>query len=172
NKVDFEAVAVHEIGHALGFMSTAVEVHEGDKKVPLSLSVWDLFRVRPGTQEDAFATVPRIMTPGGQPMFTAAGLEVPVSTGETSRGGDGRSVWHWKDDQLLIGNRYLGIMEPGISSGKRQVMTAYDLLSIKLMGYKLKSEFEMAPEIGQLSGRMLADAVVISGKAVCVGMIR
>jgi len=165
NKVDFEAVAVHEIGHALGFMSSAGDPHEGDNKVPISLSVWDLFRVRPGTLGDAFATVPRIMTVGGEPMFIAAGLEVPVSTGPASLGGDGRSTWHWKDDQL-IGNRYLGIMEPGIGNGQRHVMTAYDLLAIKLMGFKLKSGIEIAPEIGELSGRMQDDAVIIAGLAV------
>ena len=165
NKVDFEAVAVHEIGHALGFMSSADEVHQGDNKAPISLSVWDLFRVRPGTRGDAFATVPRILLAGGEPMFIAAGLEVPLSTGQVSRGGDGRSVWHWKDDEL-IDNRYIGIMEPGIASGKRQVMTAYDLLAIKLMGYKLKSGIEIAPEIGELSGRIEGDALIITGLAV------
>jgi hypothetical protein len=167
NKVDFEAVAVHEIGHALGFMSNAGE-HQRDKKAPNSLSVWDLFRVQPGTFADAFATVPRIMTSGGEPMFIAAGLEIPLSTGPVEGGGDGRSVWHWKDDQLL-NNRYLGIMEPGLGYGKRQVMTAYDLLAIKLMGYKLKSRIEIGPEIGQLSGRMLGDALMITGLAVNVG---
>lgn len=165
NMVDFEAVAVHEIGHALGFMSSADEVHQGDNKAPISLSVWDLFRVRPGTRGDAFATEPRRLKAGGEQVFSAAGLEVPLSTGQISRGGDGRSVWHWKDDEL-IDKRYIGIMEPGIASGKRQVMTAYDLLAIKLMGYKLRSGIEIAPEIGELSGRMQDDALAITGLAV------
>ena len=167
NKVDFEAVAVHEIGHALGFMSSADEVHQGDNKAPISVSVWDLFRVRQGTRGDAFATAPRLLLAGGQPMYVAAGLEVPLSTGQTARGGDGRSVWHWKDD-FLIDNRYLGIMEPGISSGKRQVMTAYDLLAIRLMGYKLRTGIEMAPEIGDLSGRIQDDSLILTGLAVNV----
>jgi hypothetical protein len=165
DKVDFEAVAVHEIGHALGFMSSAGDPHAGNNNVPISLSVWDLFRLRPGTQPDAFATAPRIMTPGGQQMFSAAGLEVPVSTGESSRGGDGRSTWHWKDDQL-IDMRYLGIMEPGLPGGKRQVMTAYDLLAIKLMGYTLKSGTGIAPEIAELSGRIQDDSITITGLGV------
>lgn len=166
DKVDFEAVAVHEIGHALGFMSSSDDPHQGDNKVPISLSVWDLFRLRPGTQANAFATAQRVMTPGGEPMFTAAGLEVPVSTGQSSKGGDGRSVWHWKDDDLLVDHRYIGIMEPGLPSGKRQVMTAYDLLAIKLMGYRLKSGIEIAPEVGEISGGMQDDALTITGLAV------
>ena len=164
NKVDFEAVVVHEIGHALGFMSS-VEVRQADEKAPIALSVWDLFRLRPGTLADAFATAPRVLTAGGEQMYSAAGLEVPLSTGSSQRNGDGRSQWHWKDDSL-IENRYLGIMEPGIGFGKRQVMTAYDLLAIKLMGYKLQAGIEIAPELGELSGRIQDDELVITGLAV------
>ena len=57
-------------------------------------------------------------------------------------------------------------MEPGIATGKRQVMTAYDLLAIKLMGYKLTSGIEIAPEIGELAGRMQDDGLILTGLAV------
>jgi hypothetical protein len=106
------------------------------------------------------------MTPGGEPMFSAGGLELPLSTGPTSGGGDGWSTWHWKADELL--GRYIGIMEPTIDNGQRHVMTAYDLLAIKLMGYKLKSGVEIAPEVGELSGRMQNDSLIITGLAVNV----
>lgn len=164
NLVDFEAVAVHEIGHALGFMSST-EARQGDSKVPISLSVWDLFRVRPGMPSNGLATTPRILTAGGEQRSIIGGLEVPLSTGSTSRGGDGRSTWHWKDDDLLSG-RYLGVMEPGIPNGKRNVMTAYDLLALKMMGYKFRSGIQVAPELDGLSGGMQGDAVTISGLAV------
>lgn len=164
DKVDFEAVAVHEIGHALGFRSTAEE-HQADNKAPIALSVWDLFRVRPGMPSDGLATTPRILTAGGEQSSTMAGIELPVSTGSTGRGGDGRSPWHWKDDDLLNG-RYIGVMEPGIPNGKRNVMTAYDLLALKMMGYKLRSGIQIAPELDGLSGGMQGDAVTISGLVV------
>lgn len=167
NKIDFEGVAVHEIGHALGFVSSAGDPHEGDNKVPLSLSVWDLFRLRQGTEGDAFGTAQRITNPGGEQMFSAAGIAVPLSTGVSSRGGDGWSTWHWKADELL--NRYIGIMEPTIDNGQRHVMTAYDLLALRLMGYNLKPGIEIAPEIGEFSGRILDDGVILTGLAVNIG---
>ena len=41
NKVDFDSVATHELGHALGFLS------ESGGPVYAPVSVWDLFRFRP-----------------------------------------------------------------------------------------------------------------------------
>jgi hypothetical protein len=99
-------------------------------------------------------------------MYSVAGLEVPLSTGITSGGGDGLSTWHWKADELL--GRYIGIMEPTIDNGQQHVMTAYDLLALKMMGYKLKSGIEIAPELGEISGRIQDDALIITGLAVNV----
>src|SRR6185503_11314651 len=47
NKTDFDAVAVHEIGHALGFNSE-VGSRELDPTEDLLMSVWDIFRFHPG----------------------------------------------------------------------------------------------------------------------------
>lgn len=164
NLVDFEAVAVHEIGHALGFRS-CTEERQGDSKAPIALSVWDLFRVRPGSPSDALATTPRILNAGGEQMSIMGGIEVPLSTGSAAHGGDGRSSWHWKDDSLING-RFIGIMEPGIATGTRHVMTAYDLLAIRMMGYQLRSGIQIAPELDGISGGMQGDSVTITGLAV------
>jgi hypothetical protein len=167
NKVDFEAVVVHEIGHVLGFISNTTYKQE-DNKVPIALSVWDLFRIRQGTRPDAFSTAKRILTAGGEQSFSVAGLQQPLSTGASNLGGDGRGPWHWKDDDFTDDNRYIGIMDPTLPPGRRQVISAYDLLAMKMMGYKLKSGIEIAPEIGDLSGKMQGDMLAITGLAVII----
>ena len=60
---DFEAVAIHEIGHALGFTSrSGFPTNQSGTVTP---AMWDLYRFRAGTTPATFATAPRIMTIGG-----------------------------------------------------------------------------------------------------------
>jgi len=63
NKTDFDAVAVHELGHALGFSSIAgsLELNPGAN---LRLAMLDLFRLRPGVTPATFPTASRIMSSG------------------------------------------------------------------------------------------------------------
>jgi hypothetical protein len=167
DKVDFEAVALHEIGHVLGFISKT-GARELDSKAPIAPTVWDLFRLRPATPQALFSTASRVLSSGGEQMFTVAGIELPLSTGRPDgSGGDRFQASHWKNDDL-INHRYIGVMEVGLPTGKRQVMTAHDLLALKMMGYALKPGIEMAPEIGDFSGKMQGDALTITGLAVSV----
>jgi hypothetical protein len=167
DKVDFEAVAVHEIGHVLGFISRT-GARELDSKAPIAPTLWDLFRLRPATPQEQFSTAARVLSSGGEQMFTVAGVELPLSTGRPDgSGGDRFQASHWKNDDL-INHRYIGVMEVGLPTGKRQVMTAHDLLAMKMMGYALKTGIEMAPEIGDVSGKMQGDALTINGLAASV----
>lgn len=167
DKIDFEAVAVHEIGHVLGFISKT-GARELDSKAPIAPTVWDLFRLRPATPQERFSAASRVLSSGGEQMFTVAGLELPLSTGRPDgSGGDHFQASHWKNDDL-INHRYIGVMEVGLPTGKRQVMTANDLLAIKMMGYALKTGIEMAPEIGGFSGKMQGDALTLTGIAASV----
>jgi hypothetical protein len=138
---DFDAVVVHEIGHALGFSSD-----NGDTTAPGSVSIWDLFRFRPRTvNADNFGSAPRIMTKGGeQVMFgnftsTFATQELNVSTGGPNPPADdtddGNQSSHWKDDQLFSNRPYIGIMDPTLSRGLRRTISENDVRALELIGY-------------------------------------
>jgi hypothetical protein len=138
---DFDAVVVHEIGHALGFSSS-----NGGASAPGSVSIWDLFRFRPRTvNADNFGSAPRIMTKGGeQVMFgnftsTFATQELGVSTGGPNPPeedtDDGNQSSHWKDDQLFASRPYIGIMDPSIARGLRRTISENDVRALELIGY-------------------------------------
>jgi hypothetical protein len=135
NLTDFDAVAVHEMGHALGFNSE-VGAKELDPTQPLFATMWDLYRFRPGTANlNTFATAQRILSSGGTQVQFNGGPELGLSTGKPDgTGGDGEQASHWKDDALNGGN-FIGIMDPTISRGRREVMTANDQGAIDTFGY-------------------------------------
>ncbi len=133
---DFDAVATHEIGHALGFDSDAGQ----GSSLP---AVWDLYRFRTGTTSSTFSTAQRIMTIGGSPDplqfdFIPGNSELGLSTGGPAPGpndGDGRQSSHWK--HVSTCNGYIGIMDPAISSGCRRTITASDQLALTSFGFNL-----------------------------------
>jgi len=142
DKVDFVAVATHEVGHALGFISNA----GGGSTVPVS--VWDIFRFRHGTTTSTFTTAPRIMSIGGGSQvyftgqtFVVEGIstnELGLSTGGPDGvGGDGSQSSHWKDDDLT-GN-YIGIMDPTLSNGEHEEATENDFSTLETLGWNLIS---------------------------------
>lgn len=139
---DFDAVATHEIGHALGFVSSS----GGSAASPVA--VWDLLRFQARSVSLAtFATSPRVMSKGGEQVFfanqtsTFGTLELALSTGgPTPTGpddGDGRQSSHWKDDALLSTRPYIGVMDPTIARGLRRTISENDIMAIDLFGYSI-----------------------------------
>jgi hypothetical protein len=134
NRTDFDAVAVHEMGHALGFSSEV-----GDKELnpssALRVTIWDLFRFRPGTANlNNFGTAQRILSSGGTQVQFNGGPELGLSTGKPDgTGGDGEQASHWKDDQF--GGGFIGIMDPTIARNVRETMTTNDQNAIDSFGY-------------------------------------
>ena len=132
---DFDAVAVHEMGHALGFVSN-VGYYELSPSSTLAMTVWDIFRFRPGTTLSTFSSALRVMSSGGDQRFFDGHPELATSTGRPdATGGDGRQASHWKADEQS--GVYVGIMDPSLSAGVRKTMTSNDLQMLETIGYQV-----------------------------------
>ncbi|MCH8923165.1 MAG: NF038122 family metalloprotease, partial [Planctomycetes bacterium] len=134
--LDFEAVALHEIAHALGFLSNVddVDFHLdlGTPRPRVDPTVMDLFRLAPD-EGDSFSTARRILNTGdavpvqvfhdGQfDVSVFAGTDVsglqtgdiPMATGQQF--GDGRQASHLKSD--VDTGVSLGLLDPTVSRGR------------------------------------------------------
>ena len=140
NQTDFDSVAVHEIGHALGFNSQ-VGGRELEPTRPLMATVWDFYRFRPGAGTPAsFSAAPRVLSSGTSltdpHVYFGGGAELQLSTGKPDgNGGDGEQASHWKDD--VQGIPHIGIMDPTIRRGVHHEITANDLKAIDFFGYSV-----------------------------------
>lgn len=137
DKTDFEAVAIHELGHALGFISGVGSRESAPSTATLAPAIWDIFRFRPGgLNSSAFASGNRVQLAGGEHAYFVGDAELPLSTATASQtGGDGRQSSHWKDNSLI--GTYTGVMDPTAGSGERLTITANDLTALNYMGYKI-----------------------------------
>jgi len=137
---DFESVAMHEIGHALGFSSRS----GSGSNVP---AMWDLYRFRSGTTSGTFTSAQRIMTVGGpttnsQYYFAPGDTEVGLSDGGSNppddppfpNNSDGNQSSHWRQ-RSLNGNVYIGIMDPRIPGGVTRPITDRDVSALGIFGY-------------------------------------
>lgn len=133
NEIDFDSVAAHELGHVLGFMSNT-GYRELARTSPVAVTIWDIFRFRPGVTLDSFATAQRILSSGGSQEFFDGSHEVALSTGRPDgTGGDREQSSHWKDDRLT--GTYVGIMDPTLADGRRDTITENDLAALRSFGY-------------------------------------
>ncbi len=143
---DFVGLAMHEIGHALGFIS-GVDILDINSTSPTFFAA-DLFTyVSP---LDLFRCSTASATAGATLDFTAGTATKSFSTdncatalGTFSTGqvhGDGRQASHWKD------NLSLGIMDPTAATGEFLNVTALDLKGFDVIGWNLTT----VPEPGAL----------------------
>ena len=145
-QTDFEAVATHEIGHALGFTSAI----GGSSVSNPYFAPWDLYRVRPEavtpgesyTDGVGWEVTRRILTPGPtsavgvQVMFVGdAEYELSTATGG-GLGGDTQQASHWRADEYS--GTYIGIMDPTLAAGDREEITDADIDALELFGYAVR----------------------------------
>lgn len=152
-QIDFEAVAVHEVGHVLGFTSFA-GAKELNADTDVALSIWDVFRFRPGAAAAltpaSFDTAQRILSSGGEQVFFAGGEELRLSTGRpNATGGDGFQASHWKNDNLT--GVTIGIMDPDIAPGERQTISDNDLRVLNAIGYGAEQADEGGPKLKKVT---------------------
>ncbi|HEX5732993.1 MAG TPA: NF038122 family metalloprotease [Blastocatellia bacterium] len=133
-----EVPAVHEIGHVLGFDSNT-GYSELVRNSPVAVSVWGLFRFRPGVSTDTFDTAQRILSSGGSQTFFEGNLTAQLSTGRPDgTGGDSQQASHWKDDRLT--GIHIGVMDPTLSDGVRETITDSDLAVLRIVGFSIVTD--------------------------------
>lgn len=188
NQIDFIGVAIHEIGHALGFRSgvdtydinTGFTGNIGDFAV---MSIWDLFRY----SQDSIALGVNDWAIGGtgtaSPFFSIDGQTIYdgdafLSTGRVN--GDGRQASHWKDN--LPGEPQLGALDPTVAFGQQTVVTSLDLAAYDAMGWNIRYDV-MKNNNKSFSTRFINDldarvpepatwALLIGGFFMAGGMVR
>ncbi len=159
NSYDFLGVAIHEIGHALGFVS-GVDSYDaiGNSTSLTNLnnfvvnSVLDLYRYSSDPHDVAPGFGPALdWSVGGTPYFSldkgATMLSLNGRTGLFSTGqakGDGRQASHWKDNTYAGGalcsnatKTPIGILDPTAGRCEQLAVTGMDLAAFDAMGWNL-----------------------------------
>ena len=165
NSYDFIGVAIHEIGHALGFVS-GVDTYDsfGGPNGPnrgsntnlnnfVINSVLDLYRYTDDPFDIAPGGGPVLdWSVGGSPYFSIDGGASPLTLG-TGAGyfstgtynGDGRQASHWKDNTYAGGadcsnptKTPIGILDP--TSGRCEILavSALDLAAFDAIGWNVR----------------------------------
>jgi hypothetical protein len=145
---DFQTVALHEIGHVLGFVSGVDFVDflvAGGTSGTAPVYTSDLFRFGAGANPSSlsdFSSFSRSLSTGGSShtdIINAArgsGPEYAMSTGRST--GDGRQASHWKDNDLTA--LTIGVMDPTLGAQQIVPISNADLNFFDVIGYNVVPE--------------------------------
>jgi hypothetical protein len=143
-KYDFIGVAVHEMGHALGFLSAADDFNYSvGPDFPVDDYWWgygmDMFRYSaPGVLDWTFGTSSYFSLDGGVTPY----LDGYLSTGEVY--GDGWQASHWKNPGACVDFR--GIMNPYICNGMTDAVSGLDLALFDAIGWNTNIDVTAHPD--------------------------
>ncbi|WP_375392077.1 NF038122 family metalloprotease [uncultured Sphingomonas sp.] len=153
NKSDFIGVAIHEIGHALGFVSGvdtydaytapgAANTKAGALEVNRVMSVLDLYRYSSaGNLDWSTQNTPYFSVDGGVSQLYG---DSRFSMGQAN--GDTFQASHWKAPVNAAGQNtcgiFIGIMNPYLCGGLQGVVTGTDLAAFDAIGYNLRADVQ------------------------------
>jgi len=133
---DFVGIAIHEIGHAMGFVSgvDVLDQNSGATGYPEDAFTWvtslDFTRFSADSQ-NAGADLDWTADARAKYFSVDGGTTVAVNNAWSlgSVNGDGRQASHWKDG---LGR---GIMDPTFASGELGIVTSLDLRAFDVIGF-------------------------------------
>jgi hypothetical protein len=135
---DFVGIAIHEIGHALGFIS-GVDVLDFNTLGAFTddqfnfVAPLDFYRCTAASA--AQNALDWTVGSGTDPkLFSLDGCDTSLASFATGQAnGDGRQASHWKDD---LG---IGLMDPTSSAGELKILTQMDITAFDVIGWNLNN---------------------------------
>lgn len=165
NEMDFLSVAMHEVGHVLGFVSgiddsdwlkVLTESETEDKEIKSKdfkfASPLDLYRY----SDSSAASGELDLSIGGNPFFSIDGGATKLGTFSSGQytdfGGDGYQASHWEQSSSQ------GIMDPVLTVGLRKDISNLDLTSMDVIGWDINTA--NAPSWDEMYANAVADAEI------------
>ena len=145
NDFDFIGVAIHEIGHALGFVSGVDSYDARTVASPTTNGAGNLEGFVVNSQLDLF----RFSAPGVIDWSTQNTPYLSFDRGanqvfgdsrfsQGTRFGDGRQASHFKDSPA--GADQIGVMDPTSARGQMQEVTGQDLAAFDVIGWNFRGD--------------------------------